>query len=727
MKSQGQANIGSMIIEQVNRSSPFLQKVKDLGRKNSTTLGFFPKGAFNEYANKGGILIARSKEGEFYGYLLYRVSHRGGGLPVAVIVHLCVDSSFRNKGVARELIGELRKITQDGFLRLEVNCRRDYEANGLWHKFDFVCTGETPGRGRRRQPVSKWELELRPLPLLAFLKQKEADKNIRAVLDACVLYRLQDDIPKEGVIEKLLSEEAKALLGDWLGRDIILFITKETFNEINRHADEIKRKQRRNYAHSYDKLETDLNSVKELRRRLAPFFPVNPNENIKSDISQIANAIAGKAHFFITQDIGLLKRNTIIHSNFGIRILRPGNFISRIDEVIREEEYRPILLGGSGDFQINKIRGDQIPDLYQLFHRTNSKEKKSHFDVKVHHFKAHPHRYDFELCVQKGIGVLALIVSDREDYSEISIPLIRVSPSPLSGTVLRHLLRRVILTSVRENRPFVRITDTQGQVGFEKPLEECGFTNIDGQWVKCSLQVAVKSTFLVGQLNSLKQQFSTIPPLLDNLIKELSYAMERQDALLWADFERRVWPAKVLDADIRSYIISIEPIWAKDLFDQTIAKEILWGSKDDLLLRNENVYYRSKHSFWKIVSPARILWYVLPSQKHLTSSKQIRACSSLDEVIIGPPKKLFKRFERLGVYKWPDVLRTANNNINNDIMALRFSNTELLPYPIKLSVLRNIITEEEHKQPSLQSPQRILPNTFARIYQATFNDDKGLS
>ncbi len=529
-----------MIIEQINRSSPFLPKVKNLGRKNSKTLGFFPEGAFDEHASKGRILIARSKEGEFYGYLLYRVSHRGGVWPVAVIVHLCVDSSSRNIGVARTLVGELRNITRDGFLRLEVNCRRDYKANGLWPKIGFVYKGESTGRGRRRRTVSKWELEFRQLPLLALLKQEEAEKKIRAVIDANILYRLQDSVPKEGVNERLLSEEAKALLGVWLGRDIALMITRETFNEIHRHNDPVQRKRRLNYARSYGSLEPDLGGVKDLERSLAPFFPAKPNESIQSDISQMANAIAGKANFFITQDTVLLKKDNIIYNKFGIRVLPPGEFISRIDEVIREIEYRPSRLGGSHEFETNKIRADQTQELYQLFHRTSPKEKKSQFEIKVHHFIAHPHRYDFELCMQKGMGPLAIIVSDLDNPSEIVIPMIRVSHSPLAGTVLRYLLRRSILTSVRENRPFVRIKDTQDQVGFEEALEECGFTKIKDQWVKCSLQVAINSTILLSQLRVLKQQFPAIAPLLDNLIKELIDAMEKKDTIRSADLERRI-------------------------------------------------------------------------------------------------------------------------------------------------------------------------------------------
>ena len=74
----------------INRDSPYLKYVKDLWRKNSQTLGFFPEGAFNEHAARGWILAAISDSGEFCGYLLYRVVWRGSVWPIGVIVHVCV-------------------------------------------------------------------------------------------------------------------------------------------------------------------------------------------------------------------------------------------------------------------------------------------------------------------------------------------------------------------------------------------------------------------------------------------------------------------------------------------------------------------------------------------------------------------------------------------------------------------------------------------------------------
>jgi hypothetical protein len=205
--------------------------------------------------------------------------------------------------------------------------------------------------------------------------------------------------------------------------------------------------------------------------------------------------------------------------------------------------------------------------------------------------------------------------------------------------------------------------------------------------------------------------------IVDSLIVELLNAAEEQDSLRLADLERRLWPLRILDANIPNFIVSIMPAWAQHLFDEGIARQTLLGGRDDLLLRNENVYYRSARSGGGILSPARVLWYVTQDKDNPMTSMQIRACSLLDEVIIGRAKDLYSRFERLGIYAWEDVLRTAGQNANNKIMALRFSNTVILSRPIGLQTLKNIIREEEDKEPMLQSPQRINNQTFARIYR----------
>lgn len=84
---------------------------------------------------------------------------------------------------------------------------------------------------------------------------------------------------------------------------------------------------------------------------------------------------------------------------------------------------------------------------------------------------------------------------------------------------------------------------------------------------------------------------------------------------------------------------------------------------------------------------------------------------------MGRAKDLFRRFQRLGVYEWKNILRTAKGEPYRNIMAMIFSNTELFHRPIDLQCARNIIREQEDKALLLRSPQRISARSFAAIYK----------
>src|ERR1043165_4432912 len=97
-----------MQIERIKSDQELLRQVRELWRSNSSTLGFFPEGAFSEYAEKGQIIGALAEGGRCVGYLLYRVSGER-----AFVVHLCVCDSVRERGIARDLMNNLFETTKD--------------------------------------------------------------------------------------------------------------------------------------------------------------------------------------------------------------------------------------------------------------------------------------------------------------------------------------------------------------------------------------------------------------------------------------------------------------------------------------------------------------------------------------------------------------------------------------------------------------------------------------
>ena len=133
----------------INKSPEHFQKVIELWRSNSKTLGFFTLGAFEEYAIKKQIFIALYKN-VCVGYLLYRVSKNR-----STIVHLCVDSNVRGRGIAKLLFDELKEKTK-GLHGIILSCRRDYDASSLWPRLGFVGVNERIGRSYDGKPLTLW-------------------------------------------------------------------------------------------------------------------------------------------------------------------------------------------------------------------------------------------------------------------------------------------------------------------------------------------------------------------------------------------------------------------------------------------------------------------------------------------------------------------------------------------------------------------------------------------
>ena len=95
----------------------------------------------------------------------------------------------------------------------------------------------------------------------------------------------------------------------------------------------------------------------------------------------------------------------------------------------------------------------------------------------------------------------------------------------------------------------------------------------------------------------------------------------------------------------------------------------------------------------------------------------IRASSYLDEVVVDKPKALFSQFRRLGIYRWEDVFNKANRQVDQDIMAFRFSNTEVFSTPISRADLQEIWREETGGRFHIQSPISIPKQRFFRLYR----------
>jgi hypothetical protein len=178
-------------------------------------------------------------------------------------------------------------------------------------------------------------------------------------------------------------------------------------------------------------------------------------------------------------------------------------------------------------------------------------------------------------------------------------------------------------------------------------------------------------------------------------------------AVLAAALERRLWPAKLVDSGLPSFLVPIYPSWSSELF---ATPRSLFPRPDLLGISREHVYYRSPRSCGE-TAPARLLWYV--TNHHRDGVKAVVACSRLEEVVVDDPNTLHRRFRHLGVWQQQQVKERARNG---RARALRFVDTEVFPRQVPLDRLREFAGWSK-RQPVLQGPRRIPDELFAAVYQ----------
>jgi predicted transcriptional regulator len=292
--------------------------------------------------------------------------------------------------------------------------------------------------------------------------------------------------------------------------------------------------------------------------------------------------------------------------------------------------------------------------------------------------------------------------------------MLRVKRGVLAAALARYLLFHSISVSVKENRQFTRLTDQYFDEIVIQAIQEDAFVRVNNGYLKANPPVAETAADMSQKLASLAQigeEYNFCMKIAETLnTPELI-----QDIGTMAELERRLWPAKIIDADLPTFMIPIQPRWAKDLFDEELAKQYIFGSKIELALKRELVYYRSKWANGGLRPGVigRILWYVSSNSSFTLGTKEVKACSRLEEVIIDKPEKLYRQFRSLGVYELKDLMTIAKDEPNADIMAIRFSHTQLFPNPLTLKRIQGILGNKT----TVQSVFRLPETKFGIIYK----------
>ncbi|MFN6498041.1 MAG: GNAT family N-acetyltransferase [Nostoc sp. DedQUE01] len=686
-------------IEQIDDTSPHLPAVIELWRPNRTTLGFFPQGAFVERAKNRQILVALDPQAGCIGYLLYRHSYDR-----ITIVHLCVDGEHQNKKVARLLVNHLKQITKEKYRGIGLNCRRDYDLGGMWSKLGFVHQYEKEGKSKDKKLLTFWWFDHGHQNLFSNTHIDKLESKLCVVIDANIFFNLYRD-------EDSSNEESRLLLADWLEPDLELCITDEIFNYISLISDDKERESQIKLAKRFISLPCLSQNLDKTCEKLQEFIYQNNIVIHELDVRHLSRAIASESHVFVTNKKELLNIADEIYNIFRLSILTLNELLIQLDELRNKPDYQPVRLAGTLLKQVLVKRG-QEDLLTNYFTYINQGETKTVFQQQLRRFIAEVDKFDCYIVVEGENQPLALFVYGKHKKNELEVPLLRVGNNHLSATLARHLIFQSVLHSANENRQFTRINDLSLDETVITAIQEDNFIRVNNGWLKVNLPFAETASQLSIRLatlaSNLGQEYNFCIQIADslntnNLIKDIQTS---------ANIERFLFPGKIIYAEIPNFIIPIKPRWAQDLFDSDLARQTLFGSKIELAFNREAVYYRSVRNSRGLKAPCRIIWYV--SQDDYNSYygvSSVRACSFVDEIIIDQPKNLYQRFQRLGVYKLADIIN-VNQDKNGNIMAIRFSNTELFNYPVLLNKIQQIINKKE----SFQSVYKISKDCFYKLY-----------
>lgn len=683
-------------VMKIGQAPHLLSDVIALADRNKGTLGLFPRQAFEQAAQDNLILVAVDESGNLVGYLLYRIvktKYR------ASITHLCVDTAHRKQGVGRLLVNRLKDET--GHLRgINLHSRMDYESNSLWPRLGFKCIGEKPGRGKEQIPLSHYWFAHEHPPLLKLMEDAEANtKTVQAVID-------------QNIFVYLFDEPDYPLAVDWLLDDVAFYVTPEHYNEINRDLDNNRRQARRNYADRFLLTRSEYEQVEEIENYLRPYFPEIMTHRDYSDLRHLAHAIEFEADFFVTNDRSLQRNlSDIVKREYGLRIVNDTDLIVHLDNLMQESKYQPRRWAGT-HIKRTHISAGESDALAEVFHR-HSDDRKAAFRERLEYYLARPQEYEAYVIADQDSRPHAIVVLTSGSGPIREVPLLRSIEGPLSPALESSLVSWLTAQDALEETRLIRISDDYFSASMVTGLQENSYVNTLSGWLKLNLPGVLSVPEVHNILDFFQSKIELDETFYEIICGKIRDALRDGDAAVFIALEKLLWPLKLDEVDIPAYIVPIWPQYAAELFDDSLSRQTLFGSDPALMLKMENVYYRSARVRLPTAS-SRILWYVSQGKNSPYHGKMTaRACAYVEESIVGLPSAVFKQFSDLGVYRWEQVLQAANDNPARDVLAFRFGRSELFENPVPLDEIMRITGNRM----APIAPRSLTNEAFIEIYK----------
>lgn len=668
----------------------WVEKVIELGDQHKAQLGLLRYSGFREAASKSNIVLALRAAGDgselLAGYCLYDPTVRADRY--ARIVHLCVKSDARGLGIARRLIDAVMDRCDDR-LGLRLKCRDDWTAAAAWPALKFEPIRSRRGRGKTQEPMTEWARRNPEATDLLALPDEDLDSLVVAVDSNvfCDLYGKSESRRTQfsGRVALLAASEQIRLVRPF---SVTL--------ELNKITNTRERDALLGFAHvgEVKLLESDPSQVRLLRDQFLARIPsevLAKDDSLRMDATLIAESVLGGADVFVTRDANAVTYiGPIAAQGRDFTVLDPVELPAFIDRRADVSDYLPERLE---ETHVQVMRGDAAiwhPETLMVMLNQDRGERKVTFRAHIKDLAVTSAGTDDRQVMVTPSGDVLAIWAARLDGTRLNVSLLRISGGELLPTIARQVSRMLRRRAADSGATTVQVTDEYVADSVANELRRDGFADQAG-----ALNATVLTT--IGPWRDVRDAALAASVSGVVLPTDLTSAVEV------SEFERILWPAKVLHAKLPTYIVPIRGVFADDLLGH---EPTLVARPEDLGLSREHVYYKSGQSCPP--APGRILWY--SSRRDMA----IVACSRLVESVKGTPEVLHREFSNIGVWTL-DQVREARERRRGKVSALRFADTEFFVRRIPFDRVQALSGAAARL--TLRSATPIDSEVFERIYR----------
>jgi hypothetical protein len=193
------------------------------------------------------------------------------------------------------------------------------------------------------------------------------------------------------------------------------------------------------------------------------------------------------------------------------------------------------------------VRSGSEEELLIFQHAAQGEQKAPYLDL-IRRFAAGGPQWT-RLVLRNPVGSPVAFFVTGQSGGGLTVPVLRVAEPRQEQTVTRQILFRVRDQARRENRSIVRITEPNLAGETQRILREEGFLRLDDQWIALIIQACADS----AAVNALISQAALDADL------RLQALQPGLSAVIVADLERAMWPVKITDSLLPTYLIPIRP------------------------------------------------------------------------------------------------------------------------------------------------------------------------